>query len=240
MQVAGGFSGRAVATWLRPRSAMRGVLAMRPREAVILAFAMIAMLFIFIARTAKTLGIVPPEGATTEAMVGAQFVTLVLFAPLFLYGFAALLRLVFRLTGGQGGWYETRLATFWALMVTAPAHGVAAIIEELDAKLVVTWSQRGGGARYLSKSRLFIPIIAASSDDAALRRMTLLFGVIPVHMDMPASREVFAQQIDRIIQQRHWAAQGDPIILAAGEPIGVPGVTNTLWLRYLGDVCTIE
>lgn len=123
----GGYAALALATWPRPKSTMASVLALRPREAVILAFGMIAMLFIFLARIPAAQRIALPEGMAREALIAAQFVTLVLFAPLFLYGFAALLRLVFRLADGKGDWYGTRLAMFWALMVTAPVHGLALV-----------------------------------------------------------------------------------------------------------------
>ena len=117
----------------------------------------------------------------------------------------------------------------------ALARGVAAVVEDLDAHLVVTWSQRGGGARYLSKNRLTVPIIAASSEPRALRRMSLLFGVVPIEMPMPAGREAFANEADRLLQREGWAQPGDPIVLVAGKPLGVPGLTNTLWVRYVGD-----
>ena len=51
----------------------------------------------------------------------------------------------------------------------ALAHGVSVIVRDLDARLVATWSELGGGARYLSQNRLDIPIIAASSNPEALR-----------------------------------------------------------------------
>ncbi|MEM9881631.1 MAG: pyruvate kinase, partial [Planctomycetota bacterium] len=67
----------------------------------------------------------------------------------------------------------------------ALAHGVSTIVNDLHPAFVVTWSELGGGARYLSQNRLRTPIIAISSRDAALRQMALLFGVHTVHMDRP-------------------------------------------------------
>ena len=121
----------------------------------------------------------------------------------------------------------------------ALAHGVNVVVRDLDAKLMGVWSQRGGGARYLSQNRPDIPIIAASSDPAVLRRMNLLYGVIPVEMDRPASIEAFANKIDSLILDRGWGKPGDEVVLLAGEPIGMPGLTNTLLIRYLGGVCRV-
>lgn len=117
----------------------------------------------------------------------------------------------------------------------ALAHGVATIVRDLDAAMVVTWSESGGGARYLSKNRLTVPIIAASGDPAALRRMSLLYGVMPLQMPVPSGREAFAAEIDRLIQHHGWARPGDPVVLVAGEPLTERGVSNTVWVRYVGD-----
>ncbi len=121
----------------------------------------------------------------------------------------------------------------------ALAHGVNVVVRDLGAKLMGVWSQRGGGARYLSQNRPNIPIIAASSDPAVLRRMNLYYGVIPVQMDCPASIEDFTLKIDRLILDRGWGKPGDEVVLLAGEPIGMPGLTNTLLIRYLGGVCRV-
>ena len=122
----------------------------------------------------------------------------------------------------------------------ALAHGVSVVVRDLDAKFMGVWSQRGGGARYLSQNRPNIPIIAASCDPAVLRRMNLLYGVIPVQMDCPDSIEDFANKMDQLILDRGWGNQGDELVLLAGEPIGVPGLTNTLLIRYLGGVCRVK
>ncbi len=115
----------------------------------------------------------------------------------------------------------------------ALAHGVNVVVRDLGAKLMGVWSQRGGGARYLSQNRPSIPIIAASSDPVVLRRMSLLFAVEPVLMEQPADLGAFADELERLILDKGLAREGDQVVLLAGEPIGTPGVTNTLLIREL-------
>ena len=121
----------------------------------------------------------------------------------------------------------------------ALAHGVSVIVHDLAAKYVVTWSELGGGALHLSQNRLAIPIIAVSSNEAALRQMSLLFGVTPVYMGRPADNESFLHLIDGLLLGNGWAQQGDPIVIAKGEPLGTPGVMNQVQIHYLGDVCRL-
>lgn len=116
----------------------------------------------------------------------------------------------------------------------ALSYGVRQIVRDYAAKFVVLWSQRGGGARYISLTRVNVPILACSSEEAALRRMSFLFGVHPIFMAQPASVEAFGTSIDQLILDRKWAQPGDPYVLIAGEPIGTPGVTNIVALRHIG------
>ncbi len=46
----------------------------------------------------------------------------------------------------------------------AIAHGAKEVVQDINAKLVVVWSQAGGSARYLAKQRFGVPIIALSTD----------------------------------------------------------------------------
>ena len=103
----------------------------------------------------------------------------------------------------------------------------------------MTWSQRGGGARYLAQTRLRVPILAATCEPAALRQMTLLYGVHPILVERPGSTEQFTADMETLIGKWGWLAPGDPYLLVTGEPIGVPGVTNSLSIRYFGDVCRL-
>lgn len=116
----------------------------------------------------------------------------------------------------------------------ALSYGVRQIVRDYAAKFVVLWSQRGGGARYISLTRVNVPILACSSEEAALRRMSFLFGVHPIHMPQPANVEAFGHAIDELILAKGWAEQGDPYVLVAGEPIGTAGVTNVVSLRHVG------
>ncbi len=124
---------------------------------------------------------------------------------------------------------ETRYRT------AALAHGVSVVVEDLRATLVATWSELGGGARYLSQNRLGVPIVAASSNPPALRRMALLFGVTPVFMDRPQTALEFLQRMEKLVLERGYVIKGDAVVIADGEPLGTAGVTNRLRIHYMGD-----
>ena len=118
----------------------------------------------------------------------------------------------------------------------ALAHGVRVVVRDLSAKLVVIWSQLGGGARYLSQNRFRVPIIAASSSPEALRKMALLHAVLPIFMETPANAAEFIDEMDRLILEQKLASIGEPLVVVTGEPIGVAGVTNGLQIHYVGEM----
>ena len=118
----------------------------------------------------------------------------------------------------------------------AIARGVAAIVEELNPRFVVIWSETGGGARYLSHTRLRRPIIAFTSSPRAERQMTLLYGIRPVLVDTPADTEAFIRQIDETLVGHGWGEPGETVLIVKGEPIGTPGVTNKIRIHELRAV----
>lgn len=118
----------------------------------------------------------------------------------------------------------------------ALARGVKAIVQDLDARLIVMWSQTGGGASYLSQNKLAVPIVAYSSSSEALRRLSVLYGVAPRFMNKPASTAAFIKEVDSMLIENQWATEGDAIVIVLGEPIGMSGLTNKIRVHYIGDI----
>lgn len=116
------------------------------------------------------------------------------------------------------------------------ARGVKSIVSNMNATLIVMWSQHAGGASYMAQNKLPVPIVAFSSNPAALRRMSVLYGVVPRFMDSPEGAEEFVSQVDEMVLNHGWAEKGDAIIMVMGEPFGQAGVTNNIRVHYVGDI----
>ena len=117
----------------------------------------------------------------------------------------------------------------------ALARGVGAVLQDLDAPVVAIWSSFGGGASYLSQLRLPLPVIAFSADCAALRRMSIMYGIWPMYKELPDQTITFLKDLDDLLIQQEWAKNGDPIVIVLGQPFGRPGLTNDLRIHYVGD-----
>ncbi len=101
---------------------MQRQLEARPREARLLAYAFLIGLTGFVAglpaavEQARSLDV---EDALVAVLTGRLFGAIFLL-PLFLYALALTLRGAARVLGGQGSGYDTRLALFWALVLSLP------------------------------------------------------------------------------------------------------------------------
>jgi len=118
----------------------------------------------------------------------------------------------------------------------AIAHGAKAVVEDIDAKMVVVWSQAGGSARYISKHRFGVPVVALSTDPAAVRRMALYYGITPLQATIPGHFDDLPLLVDEICAQHKLAEPGDRVVIVAGAPLGIIGVVNSLSVHTVGRV----
>ena len=118
-------------------------------------------------------------------------------------------------------------------LTAAVARSVGQLVEDIDAKLVAVWSQSGSSARFLSKARIDVPILALSSDERSCRQMCLHYGVIPCCRAIPDDIEQFTCLVDKLIIENNWAQPGDKIVLVAGQPLGAAGTTNSIHVHNI-------
>jgi pyruvate kinase len=117
----------------------------------------------------------------------------------------------------------------------ALAHGVWTVAQDIDARVIVVWSQGGGGARYLSQNHFEVPIVATTSNLKVARCMQLLRAVIPVQMEEAHGMAAWTQQLDKLMIDRELVEPGDECIFVSGAPLGKEGVTNGMVIHTVGS-----
>lgn len=118
---------------------------------------------------------------------------------------------------------------------SAVAEGVMKMVQRLDAKLIVGWAQLGGGVYDLTKHHLPRPILAFGPDEPLLRRLAVLYGVVPMTMSPPADPAEFLRRVDEAILKREWAERGDPIVVVLGDSFASAGTSNTVGIHLVGE-----
>ncbi len=124
-------------------ASMQRQLASNPGEERVFAYLVMALLIFFVARAPALLKL-SAAAATEEISSVALFVTNLVgsffFAPIMLYGLAALAHLIAKLFKGKGGFFEARLALFWALLLVSPLALLSTIIQ---TALPIEWLSQG-------------------------------------------------------------------------------------------------
>jgi pyruvate kinase len=129
--------------------------------------------------------------------------------------------------GAALDWTEHRVSA-------AAAMAVRRLVEELQCRLVVVYSQTGETARLFARQRFGVPVVALSDDPHVLRRINLHYGVMPLPMPMPQDMAELVNQVDSFVQERELATVGDRIVMVAGRALGAPGSMNGILIHSVG------
>lgn len=115
----------------------------------------------------------------------------------------------------------------------AISQSVAISALDLNAKAIISSTESGQTARMVSKYRPEAPIIAVTTQDRALRRLALTWGVTPVKGELATSTD---EMFDYALQggvRSGLVKEGDLVVITAGVPLGRSGSTNLLKVDYI-------
>jgi pyruvate kinase len=111
---------------------------------------------------------------------------------------------------------------------SAIAHAAASTATELQARVIIAFTESGTTALRCSKARPPMPVIAASPHPEVLRRAALYSGVVPLLVSPGRDTdEMIANATDAAVRAGMVRA-GDRVVVVAGVPVGRPGQTNLL------------
>ncbi len=104
---------------------------------------------------------------------------------------------------------------------------------ELKIKAIITFTFSGSTARMVSRYRPPVPIIAASTQDDTVRKLSLSWGVYPFKSEDLEDTDDMIEKSKLIALKTGLAHKGDKIIITAGIPFKIPGTTNLLKVETL-------
>ncbi|MEZ4226864.1 MAG: pyruvate kinase [Polyangiaceae bacterium] len=115
----------------------------------------------------------------------------------------------------------------------AIANSACRIAEEIGARLIVALTESGATARLVSQARPSVPIIALSPDAKTLRRLSLLWGVVPKTLDVESDLELLMKSVRQLLQRESLMKRGERFVLVCGAPVGGRGSTNMVRVEML-------
>jgi pyruvate kinase len=110
----------------------------------------------------------------------------------------------------------------------AITRAASLLAEEVGAKVIITPTESGSTARWVSKLRPRQPILALSRHISTVRELNLCWGVTPALVPDWKDTDEMLERSKRIPQELGMASKGEKIVIIAGVPISLPGTTNLI------------
>ncbi|MBE7439031.1 MAG: pyruvate kinase [Spirochaetales bacterium] len=140
-----------------------------------------------------------------------------------------------RTTESVGENKEQRLEMDLISFASGAAGAAVQAARELKARAIVTLAGSGLTALMVSKWRPSLPILALSASEPTLRRLNVLYGVIPVPLAQLGDMETQIQAADAFLVETGLARSGDPVVIVAAIPLGEKRETNTIRFHKIRD-----
>ena len=113
------------------------------------------------------------------------------------------------------------------------ARAAVAVAKEVKAKILVAFTESGSTARFVSKARPRMPILAFSPNEGTRRKLSLYWGVLPRYIEQLRDTDSMVERANDFVIANGFGSPGDKIVAVFGAPTGVSGTTNSIRVRVL-------
>jgi len=103
----------------------------------------------------------------------------------------------------------------------------------LSAAAIVTYTNTGSTTLRAARERPDVRILCLTPNIDTARRMTLTWGVHPVHAEDAHNFADMVQRAVSVARKEELAKEGERLVITAGVPFGTPGATNILRIAYV-------
>jgi pyruvate kinase len=117
---------------------------------------------------------------------------------------------------------------------SAVAHAAVRAALDLGARLVAVWTVSGQTVRMVAQHRLPMPVVGLTADETVWRRMSLLYGVVPLRVPPIDNPAAIVSVLSRALLEQKLAAAGDQIVVVASTHPTISGETNTVLVHRVG------
>ncbi|MBD1808408.1 pyruvate kinase [Microcoleus sp. FACHB-SPT15] len=115
------------------------------------------------------------------------------------------------------------------------AHAACQLAQNLKAKAIVCFTENGFSTRILSKYRQPIPVIAVTPTESVQRRLVLYWGVQSLQLQEVYSTDAMIVLAEQAAVEHGFVAKGDVVVMIAGLPLAITGVTNLIKAHRIGE-----
>lgn len=109
----------------------------------------------------------------------------------------------------------------------------ATVARDIKAVCIANYTTSGGTTLRTARQRPEMPILSLTQNEPTARRLTLSYGVQPVHITDVNSFAETVERATKLAAEKGLAKSGERIVLTAGVPFGTPGSTNVLRIAWV-------
>lgn len=102
------------------------------------------------------------------------------------------------------------------------------VARDLNTKVIITCTQTGSTARFISKYRPKQYILAVTTSFNTYRRLALVWGVTPMLAEPSQDTDDMMKKSIESATQAGYITEGERIVITGGVPVWQPGSTNLL------------
>lgn len=115
--------------------------------------------------------------------------------------------------------------------LTSAAHYLLASERQFKIDAVVIFTETGSTARKIARFHPRIPIIAITDLPEVRDQLTLVYGVIPFHLEFPEGDIVTLDPIFKVLKEQGVVESGNRLLVLHGHKWRTPGLTNTMTIK---------
>ncbi len=110
----------------------------------------------------------------------------------------------------------------------AISHAASMTARALGSAAIITPTSSGSTARMIARYRPTQPIIAICSNPGIVARLSLIWGVVAVAVDILLDTDDMTEKARLIARNMGLVKSGSTVVITAGVPMGVEGTTNLI------------
>ncbi len=117
------------------------------------------------------------------------------------------------------------------------AASAARMAEEVNARAIITFTRTGASAIQISRYRPRAPVIAAAHSPDVLRRLSVVWGCIPLMaIFRERSPDELLENTVRESIEKGYLERSSTVVVTSGIPFGEPGTTNTIRILRADEI----
>ncbi len=116
------------------------------------------------------------------------------------------------------------------------SNAAVLLAKEVNADAILVLTRSGKTARLISRHRIPMPVIAATYSERTLREMSLFWGVKGFMVEKFDYADDAVKKAINTAESLKMVKRGDLLVVAGGEPSGIPGTTNFVWVQLVGEL----